>query len=185
MKGDANHNDSKVSAPLEVTIAPKELTSEEIVITLDKEKYPYTGSEIKPDVTVKYGKTDFTKDIDYTVSYKDNKNVGTEEIQPTVIITDKSGGNYIVSGSKTFEITRAAGRVTKAPTAKTITYNGTDQALINGGESNTGKLQYRLGEEGEFSEAIPTGKNAGDYTVYYKVKGDANHSDSEISSVPI
>ena len=186
MKGDANHNDSKVSAPLEVTIAPKELTSKEIEITLDQEKYPYTGSEIKPDVTVKFGKTEFVKDKDYTVSYSNNKDVGTGEKQPTVTIKDKDGGNYIVSGSKTFEITRAASSVTKAPTAKTITYNGADQALINGGESNTGTLQYSLSkDEKSFSEKIPTGKNAGDYTVYYRVKGNANHSDSEISQVKV
>ena len=103
-----------MSAPLEVTIAPKELTSKEIEITLDQEKYPYTGSEIKPDVTVKFGKTEFVKDKDYTVSYSNNKDVGTGEKQPTVTIKDKDGGNYIVSGSKTFEITRAASSVTKA-----------------------------------------------------------------------
>ena len=186
VKGDANHNDSKVSAPLEVTIAPKELTSKEIEITLDQEKYPYTGSEIKPDVTVKFGKTEFVKDKDYTVSYSNNKDVGTGEKQPTVTIKDKDGGNYIVSGSKTFEITHAASSVTKEPKAKAITYNGTDQALIDGGVSNTGKLQYSLSnDEKTFSEKIPTGKDAGDYTVYYRVKGDANHSDSEISSVNV
>ena len=67
---------------------------------------------------------------------------------------------------------------------QTITYNDKDQALIDGGASSTGTLQYSLSEdEKTFSETIPTGKNAGDYTVYYRVKGDTNHSDSEIGSV--
>ena len=187
VKGDNNHNNYTISEPFEVTIAPKELTSKEIVITLDQEKYPYTGSEIKPDVIVKFGNTEFTKDKDYTVSYSNNKDVGTETKQPTVTIKDKDGGNYIVSGSKTFEITSAASSLTKDPTVKTnIIYNGTDQALINAGASSTGKVQYSLSkDENSFSETIPTGKNAGDYTVYYRVKGDVNHSDSEIGSVKV
>ena len=41
---------------------------------------------------------------EYTVGYSNNTNVGTA----TVTITDKSGGNYTVSGSKTFSITSAA-----------------------------------------------------------------------------
>ena len=185
VKGSDNYNNSAISSAMEVKIAPKELTPEEIVITLSPSSYTYDGSEKKPGVTVKFGNTEFTKDKDYTVSYSNNKFVGTEEKQPTVTIKDKDGGNYIVSGSKTFEITRAASSMTKTPTAKTVTYDGTDQVLINEGASSTGTLQYKLKEEDEFSETIPTGKNAGDYTVYFRVKGDTNHSDSEISQVKV
>ena len=181
VKGNSNYNNSSISEAISVTIAPKKLTSEEIVITLTPASYAYDGNEKKPAVTVKYGETVFTKDKDFTVSYENNKDVG----KALVNIADKDGGNYVVSGSKTFEIIRAANNLTKAPTAKTnIVYNGNDQALINTGASNTGKVQYSLSkDEKTFSETIPTGKNAGDYTVYYRVKGDANHSDSEIGSV--
>ena len=183
--GDGNHNDSKNSDPLEVAIAPKELTSEELEITLSPSSYTYDGSEKKPDVTVKFGDTEFIKDKDFTVSYKNHKYVGTAEAQPTVVITDKNGGNYIVSGSKTFTIKPAASSLKNKPTARNNTYDGTDLALLNtDGKSDTGKLQYSLSKDEEsFSETIPTGKNAGNYIVYYRVKGDANHSDSEIESV--
>ena len=53
----------------------------------------YTGKAIKPAVTVKYGKTVLKEGTDYTVSYKNNKNVG----KATVTITGK--GNY--TGKKT------------------------------------------------------------------------------------
>ena len=110
--------------------------------------------------------------------------MGTEAV---VTITDKDGGNYIVSGSKTFTILPAASSLTKEPKAKkNITYNGTEQALIDGGASNTGKLQYKLKVDAEYSKTIPTGKDAGDYTVYYMVKGDANHSDLVFSEpIPV
>ncbi len=59
--------------------------------------YTYTGKAIKPKVTVKYkGKTVSTKN--YTVSYKNNKNVGVG----TITVTGK--GSYTGSVSKTFKI---------------------------------------------------------------------------------
>ncbi len=53
----------------------------------------YTGKTIKPAVTIKYDGKKLTKGTDYTVSYKNNKKIGTA----TVIITGK--GNY--TGKKT------------------------------------------------------------------------------------
>ena len=44
---------------------------------------------------------------------------------------------------------------------------------------------YRLGDSGEFSADIPTGTNAGDYSVWYKVVGDENHSDTDPVEVKI
>ena len=57
------------------------------------------GSEKKPTVTVKDGSTTIPTS-EYTVGYSNNKNVGIA----TVIITDKAGGNYTVSGTTTFVI---------------------------------------------------------------------------------
>ena len=46
-------------------------------------------------------------------------------------------------------------------------------------------LQYSLTENGGYSAAIPTGKDAGAYTVYYKPVGDANHNDTAPQSVSV
>ena len=134
VKGDDNHNDSKISDPLTVTIAPKELTSKELVITLSQDTYSYTGNEIKPGVTaVKYGDITFKEGVDYTVSYENNINAGTKETQPKVIITDKAGGNYVVSGSKAFTINKAdvvlKDLLETAPTAIALTFNGTAKSF--------------------------------------------------------
>lgn len=70
-----------------------------------------------------------------------------------------------------------AASVTAAPTAKTdLKYNGNDQALVSKGTANGGTMQYSLNNS-TWSDAIPTGKDAGNYTVYYKVKGDSDHTD--------
>ena len=59
-----------------------------------------------------------------------------------------------------------------APTEKTLTYNEKQQELVNKGTSTEGTLMYSLEENGTYSENVPTGKNAGEYTVWYYVKGD-------------
>ena len=182
--GDANHKDINESS-LKVTIneKPIEIPADAIVLGEDFD-YSYDGKEKKPTVvSVKYGDLSFT-DADYTVSYSNNKNVGTEA---KVILTDKKGGNYIVSGTKTFTILPERSKLTKLPTAKNNIYNGSDQDLINkDGTAVYGIMQYSLSQDkSSFSETVPKGKNAGSYIVYCKVKGDANHSDSEISSVNV
>ncbi|MBR6614114.1 MAG: hypothetical protein IKK84_05045 [Clostridia bacterium] len=72
-----------------------------------------------------------------------------------------------------------------APTEKTLTYNEKQQELVNKGTSTEGTLMYSLEENGTYSENVPTGKNAGEYTVWYYVKGDANHLDSAKQSITV
>lgn len=58
----------------------------------------YTGETVIPDVTVKYKKKELAKDIDYTLSYKNNKAIGTA----TVTVTGK--GNYKGTQTASFKI---------------------------------------------------------------------------------
>ena len=86
------------------------------------------------------------------------------------------GGNYNVSGSTTFAISSADGSLTP-PTGKSdLVYNGAAQNLITAGTSTTGTVQYSL-DGTTYATSIPQGTDAGSYTVYYRVKGDANHND--------
>ena len=173
---DPNGNHEVFSGSFAVTIDPKTVTAPTIALTGDR---TYTGAEIRPTVTVKDGDTEIPAS-EYTVTYSGNINAGTA----TVTITDKDGGNYTVSGSTTFEIEKAASSCT-APAANTLTYNGTAQTLLTPGTATGGEMRYSLTENGAYSAAIPTGKNAGGYTVYYKVAGDANHNDTVPQSVTV
>ena len=56
---------------------------------------------------------------------------------------------------------------------------------MNAGTTADGKLVYSMSENGEFTETIPVGLGAGEYTVWYYVKGDDNHSDSTKTSVKV
>ena len=57
-----------------------------------------------------------------------------------------------------------------------LIYNGNNMDLINPGSCSTGTIYYKV-DDGEWSTSIPQAKEAGTYTVYYKVVGDRNHAD--------
>ena len=73
------------------------------------------------------------------------------------------------------------------PTAQeNLTYTGQEQALITAGSvTSGGTMQYSLTENGTYSLGIPTGTDAGTYTVWYRVIGDANHNDTAPASVEV
>ncbi len=174
------------SAALAVSIAAKTVTNP--TITLATNEYTYDGSAKTPAVTsVKDGSTTIPSG-EYTVSYSNNTNAGTA----TVTISDKTGGNYQVSGTKNFTINKANCTVTNAPTPKSLTfngnknsYNGSAQTLVNAGTASGGTMKYRVGN-GSWSTNLPSATNAGTYTVYYKAAGDGvNYIDSAEGSIQV
>ena len=72
-----------------------------------------------------------------------------------------------------------------APIAKELTYNKQEQELVTKGTTTEGTLMYGLEENGTYTENVPTGKNVGDYKVWYYVKGDANHNDGDKQYVEV
>ena len=71
-----------------------------------------------------------------------------------------------------------------APTANALTYNGTEQALVTAGKTTGGTMLHRL-DGSKWSEQLPTAKNAGKYTVWYKVQGNAEYADVAEQSLPV
>ena len=71
-----------------------------------------------------------------------------------------------------------------APTANALTYNGSEQALVTAGKTTGGTMLYRLGDS-KWSEQIPTAKNAGKYTVWYKVQGNTEYADVAEQSLTV
>ena len=71
-----------------------------------------------------------------------------------------------------------------APTANALTYNGTKQALVAAGKTTGGTMLYRLGDS-EWSKQLPTAKNAGEYTVWYKVQGNAEYANVAEQNVTV
>ena len=138
----------------------------------------YTGKAIEPTLTVKNGELILVEGTDYSVSYSDNIIVGTAKVTITAI----QGSCYQGSADKTFKIVKADVIIKKAPMGLNLVYTGQPQALVDAGEIEGGTILFS--EDGEtYSERIPTGTEMGDYTVYYKIIGDANHYDVGVQTL--
>ena len=99
----------------------------------------------------------------------------SDDQKATVTITNSDGGNYIVSGSVTFEIRKGGAELVNAPQpVRGLTYTGQAQELVTGGTATGGHIEYAL-DGVAYGEGIPKATYAGTYTVTYKVVGDGNH----------
>ena len=155
------------------SITPRSI---EGAVVSDIAALPYSGEAQTPSVTVSLDGQPLVADRDYTVSYADNVNVG----EATVTVT--GAGNYQGAVQTKFAITAVTSVVTVAPQPQSLIYSGSAQHLVAAGEAVGGTLMYSL-DGTTYQAAIPTGVAAGSYTIYYKVKGDSNHTDTEVKSV--
>lgn len=118
----------------ELVVKPKQLTAEDVTVTVLGETPVYDGIEKKPSVEVKYGETTLAA-ADYTVSYSNNVNAGVNTASVTVTSNDNS--SYKFTATKNFTIAQApiSGAIianipsvtydTKAHTPEvTVTFNG-------------------------------------------------------------
>jgi hypothetical protein len=170
--GDSNINDVAAES-VQCSINEKQVTA---TVTLSQTAYTYNGSACQPTPTVKDGST-VIDPSEYGITYTNNINAGTG----TVTISDNAGGDYEVIGSATFTINKANPTYT-APTAKSLTYNGSAQALLNAGSTNHGTIQYSSNGS-NWGTTIPSQTNANTYTTYWKLVGDANHNDVPSTSI--
>ena len=159
----------------------------------------YTLTVAMKEVGLQWGTTSFTYDGSAHVPTATATGlVGSDQCNVTVDGAQTNVGSYTATASAlsnanyklpaatttTFTIVKGASVVTTAPTAKTLTYTGSAQELVTAGTATGGTMQYGLDAK-TYAEAIPTGTNAGSYTVYYKVVGDANHEDAAGGNVSV
>jgi hypothetical protein len=146
----------------------------------------------------------------YTVTMKDNvKDADKWTITPTEAtttgvaenteVTLKYNGRLKVKGVKATSgaapAAKPAATVTTAPTGAAIVGVGKSTALVSGGVADGGTLMYAVTTTNTkptstagFSDAVPTAQDitaSGKVYVWYYVKGDDSHSDSEIAATAI
>ncbi|MBS4904737.1 MAG: LPXTG cell wall anchor domain-containing protein [Subdoligranulum variabile] len=135
-------------------------------------KHPVTGEEVKGTFAWTNPEAKPGAAGDYTASWTFTPAAGYEEYAPAI-------------GTVTVKVNKATPAFI-APTAQeNLTYTGQEQALITAGMTDHGTMQYSLTENGTYSQDIPTGTDAGAYTVWYRVIGDDNHNDTEPASVEV
>lgn len=110
--------------------------------------------------------------------------VKTTDSVGTVTVVIKSTNYNDITLTVNVNATNKLVPTVTAPTANALTYNGTEQALVTAGQTTGGTMLYRLGDS-EWSEQLPTAKNAGEYTVWYKVQGNAEYADVAEQNVTV
>jgi len=88
--------------------------------------------------------------------------------------TEAYYANDLFDESFTFTIDRATPEVTAPQAVEDLRFNDQEHELVTPGKTSHGTMVYSLDGE-NFSEDIPMGKEADDYTVYYKVVCDDNN----------
>ena len=149
-------------------------------ITVSIPSQEWTGTALTPVITVKDGETTLTETTDYTVTAP----IGPIQDVGDYTYTITGVGNYSGTKEATFTITKATPIVT-APTAiADLVYTGSPQALVTAGTTTFGSLLYSTAGS-TYSADIPTGTDAGTYTVYYKVEGSDNWNAVESQTVEV
>ena len=116
--------------------------------------------------------------------------------ESSYVIKDLTAGNhkitctvscdgYITSKSVDLKVNKADCQITPPTAVEKLVYTGKEQALITAGTAIGGTMQYCLTQDDTYSENVPTGKDAGSYTVWYQAIGDSNHNDSAPASVSV
>ena len=95
---------------------------------------------------------------------------GTTRIQATVTAGEDSNYTGTVTTWYDLVVITAGGGITVTFPSRTLTYTGEPQALLGEPTLNpsSAHIQYRLNETDEWQDAIPTGTDAGSYTVYWQ-----------------
>lgn len=155
-------------------------TLNNITVNWEKVKKPTVESKVYTGQTLT---ANISENGLYTV--KEN-NGGIDVNEYDVQLTLKDPTNYrredgTIDTTVKFNITQATPVVTK-PTTKTLTYNGSEQELVNAASTNGGTVKYSLDNK-NWSTSIPTGKAAKEYTVYYKVEGNKNFKDVDVQEI--
>lgn len=104
----------------------------------------------------------------------------------TATATALSNSNYALPSTFTKEFVineQPMAKIVEKPVVQNLTYNGGAQKLVAPGKAEGGDIVYSLTEDGEYSSEIPTVKNAGEYTVWYKAKGSSGYRDSSTQNV--
>ena len=159
----ANGYDS-VSKDVKIVVSKKSLNNG--LITLSETSYVYDGTYKKPAATVTFGGKVLQEGKDYTISYRNNLNVGVT----TVIATGM--GDYTGYTSKNFTITKRAMAGGTVSVASSVSFTGSNIT-----PSVTVKVAGRTLTNGtDYTVSYSNNKNVGTASVY--VYGKGNYSGS-------
>ena len=197
------------TVPIKVSIAEDDhyhaLTTKILVNITDKGIQTITAD----DVTTTYGATDAkvtaTTDGGGEISYATgsgndvvdvNAKTGALTIKKagtaTVVVTAKETATYMQASRRVTVTVKKAKSVAATVKANNRGYDGTKKPLVTvTGEPIGGEMKYALGTDATtaptsgYTASLPKAIDPGTYYVWYMVKGDANHNNSDAVCVTV
>ena len=151
---------NSVSKDVKIVVSKKSLNNG--LLTLSETSYVYDGTYKKPAATVTFGGKVLQEGKDYTISYRNNLNVGVT----TVIATGM--GDYTGYTSKNFTITKRAMAGGTVSVASSVSFTGSNIT-----PSVTVKVAGRTLTNGtDYTVSYSNNKNVGTASVYVYGKGN-------------
>ena len=181
----SNENYNGVDAQcISVTAGPR-------TITVKADSFEKNANEPDPEFTVTYigcDADDVEGQVGFEVSREEGEKAGTYLIKPE---GEELQGNYLVK----YEY--GALIINKVPVTYTLpkineglVYNGTEQALVQAASTQDGVVYYAVSDSAEtepdesaYVDYVSEAKDAGEYYIWYKIKGDENHTDIDSAYV--
>ena len=160
----ANGYDS-VSKDVKIVVSKKSLNNG--LLTLSETSYVYDGTYKKPAATVTFGGKVLQEGKDYTISYRNNLNVGVATVIATGMgdytgytsknftITKRAmaGGTVSVASSVSFTGSKITPSVTVKVAGRSLT-NGTDYTVSYSNNKNVGKATVKITGKGNYSGSL-------------------------------
>ena len=160
----ANGYDS-VSKDVKIVVSKKSLNNG--LLTLSETSYVYDGTYKKPAATVTFGGKVLQEGKDYTISYRNNLNVGVATVIATGMgdytgytsknftITKRTmaGGTVSVASSVSFTGSNITPSVTVKVAGRSLT-NGTDYTVSYSNNKNVGKATVKITGKGNYSGSL-------------------------------
>ena len=158
------------------TVAAKPLAEDMIA---DIPSQTYTGSEIKPEITVIDAAKTLVEGTDYDVAYTKNTNAGTGE----VTVTGK--GNYSGAVTKNFVISAKQEADVIAPEIRVLAGESREVDLSSYKKNATDVMRGAHSYDNVFDRSIPPYKVSGEDKVGFTIKSDAAVGDSGTITVGV
>ena len=170
-----------------------------VKISMAQSTYPYSENMAAPKATLTYSANwpkDVVKAQENDIKYWRSNDGGTSY---TVPVTDKNklkepgkylaqlnfNGKWLEARFSVVDNGKQDPKYTPPTAKKDLVYNGENQPMIDPGSTNHGKMWYKLGTNDVYSTLVPMAKDAGLYTVYYKVEGNEGYNDIAEQSIQV
>ena len=142
--------------------------------------------EVPTGLTATYGDTLAKVELPTGWAWKDaeSTSVGNAGTRTFKALYNPDSNNYnTVEADITVEVAKAlidiyTDNLINPEFADGLVYDGTEKALVTAhGSVEGGTIVFSLVPKGEYTTTIPVATEAGEYVVYYLIRGDENHQD--------